>query len=416
MQHDETFLTLLSSQRELLTRLNMENNQRRIAATAPAAAGYGRPQRQYYYPSAALHQQFACPPTAVAAGAILPPHLRHHPNAGPVAPHYGMMSGYHDSMMRVPTNRGIDDRAVPEQRTEADILGSSRRMSLGMASLRPYPINYQQHDAIEEYGAGGAAEGKASPGAFARRRTKFEDMSFPSGPSEQQRRLSLLPGLALDCSEAGAGGFLKRDKLDDADCCHTLKPKKKRRLSSLGFLSSSFFEDNLKDASEHGSVALMMRRGSLGSCNLDVDAGIQPLPFASKHEEDKEEKEEDDDENVIQVIVDGDADSDDEDYEAEATGTAAKPASSTTAGRTCQKAAVVDPFKLKEALEKFTKSMEMSQKSQQAIHDWDRKMGLKRSHSKTMRQSTRSRKKLRTNFKKEIASIISSVTNSKKKN
>jgi hypothetical protein len=49
-------------------------------------------------------------------------------------------------------------------------------------------------------------------------------------------------------------------------------------------------------------------------------------------------------------------------------------------------------------LNKFRVSMERSQKSQQDIHDWDRKMGLKRSHSKTMRLTTRSRKKLRATF------------------
>jgi len=39
-------------------------------------------------------------------------------------------------------------------------------------------------------------------------------------------------------------------------------------------------------------------------------------------------------------------------------------------------------------------SMEKSKASQIAIHDWDRKMGLRRSHSQTMRNSSRSRKKL----------------------
>jgi len=43
----------------------------------------------------------------------------------------------------------------------------------------------------------------------------------------------------------------------------------------------------------------------------------------------------------------------------------------------------------------FVIAMEKSMKSQQDIHDWDRKMGLKRSHSKTMRLSMRSRNKLR---------------------
>jgi len=39
-------------------------------------------------------------------------------------------------------------------------------------------------------------------------------------------------------------------------------------------------------------------------------------------------------------------------------------------------------------------SMEKSRLSQTAIHNWDRKMGLRRSHSQTMRNSSRSRKKL----------------------
>uniref|UniRef100_A0A7S2HJ52 Uncharacterized protein n=1 Tax=Helicotheca tamesis TaxID=374047 RepID=A0A7S2HJ52_9STRA len=38
--------------------------------------------------------------------------------------------------------------------------------------------------------------------------------------------------------------------------------------------------------------------------------------------------------------------------------------------------------------------MDMSEKSEQEIHDWDRNMGLRRSHSKTMRATARSRKKL----------------------
>ena len=53
----------------------------------------------------------------------------------------------------------------------------------------------------------------------------------------------------------------------------------------------------------------------------------------------------------------------------------------------------------------FEKAMEKSQVSQQKIHDWDRKMGLKRSHSKTMRLSSRSRKKLRHQMKKDITQL-----------
>jgi hypothetical protein len=65
----------------------------------------------------------------------------------------------------------------------------------------------------------------------------------------------------------------------------------------------------------------------------------------------------------------------------------------------------IDLTQLKSTMEDFSSAMENSTKSQQDIHDWDRKMGLKRSHSKTMRLSMRSRKKLRLILKKEINSL-----------
>ena len=66
------------------------------------------------------------------------------------------------------------------------------------------------------------------------------------------------------------------------------------------------------------------------------------------------------------------------------------------------------PEIVKSTLEGFSTAMEKSTKSQQDIHDWDKKMGLKRSHSKTMRLSMRSRKKLRGILKKEINSLVTS--------
>jgi hypothetical protein len=57
---------------------------------------------------------------------------------------------------------------------------------------------------------------------------------------------------------------------------------------------------------------------------------------------------------------------------------------------------------IKSTMEGFQSAMEKSAKSQQDIHDWDKKMGLKRSHSKRMRESSRSRKKLRALTKKEF--------------
>ncbi|KAG7356604.1 hypothetical protein IV203_001290 [Nitzschia inconspicua] len=67
----------------------------------------------------------------------------------------------------------------------------------------------------------------------------------------------------------------------------------------------------------------------------------------------------------------------------------------------------VDLPTLSTMIKMFTGAMESSAKSQQDIHDWDRKMGLKRSHSKTMRLSMRSRKKLRAIMNKEMATIKS---------
>ena len=45
-------------------------------------------------------------------------------------------------------------------------------------------------------------------------------------------------------------------------------------------------------------------------------------------------------------------------------------------------------------LPQLASAMEASQTSQQCIHDWDRKFGLRRAHSKTMRESSRSRIKV----------------------
>jgi hypothetical protein len=59
-------------------------------------------------------------------------------------------------------------------------------------------------------------------------------------------------------------------------------------------------------------------------------------------------------------------------------------------------------------LSRFVTSMENSAKSQQVIHDWDRTMGLKRSHSKTMRLTMRSRKKLRQLLKKDVNHLAKS--------
>jgi hypothetical protein len=64
-----------------------------------------------------------------------------------------------------------------------------------------------------------------------------------------------------------------------------------------------------------------------------------------------------------------------------------------------------EPVMLVKELTALDGAMAKSQESQQRIHDWDKKMGLKRSHSKTMRLSSRSRKKIRVLIKRELSSI-----------
>jgi hypothetical protein len=153
--------------------------------------------------------------------------------------------------------------------------------------------------------------------------------------------------------------------------------KKRRRLSSIGFLSSTFFEDHLK-ASRHSIVDL------------------------SSHKQSESKK------VVKEVIADGGDDSDSEDEFAEEVEEEESPSPREPTEESSQTPIPtlnVDPEKARLLMEAFGTAMEKSQKSQQDIHDWDRQMGLKRSHSKTMRQTTRSRKKLRATFKKDFGAV-----------
>jgi hypothetical protein len=165
------------------------------------------------------------------------------------------------------------------------------------------------------------------------------------------------------------------DRLDVMD--HTVMKRKKRRLSSLGFLSASFFDDHLKVESRRTSFLLTT---------------VKP-----------------EDEHVEHVTVDRDADSDDEEaIKLTVPANIDEPLSIDQFLQPCSPEPV-HPFHTKFFVQAFTSAMEKSQKSQQDIHNWDRKMGLKRSHSKTMRQSSRSRKKLKTVLKKEIATFATDM-------
>jgi hypothetical protein len=145
-----------------------------------------------------------------------------------------------------------------------------------------------------------------------------------------------------------------------------------RRMSNLGALSSSFFEDHDKTA----------RRESIASV----------ASFASVASAHDVEKNESDDASAISEI--GHDDREDDNIRQLTSGPIIE----------CAFPALV-ASDIKEIMEAFTESMMRSQKSQQAIHDWDKKMGLKRSHSKTMRLSMRSRKKLKTMIKKDVGAL-----------
>jgi hypothetical protein len=143
------------------------------------------------------------------------------------------------------------------------------------------------------------------------------------------------------------------------------KMKRKRRLSNLGYLTPSFFDDYAK-ANRRGSMASI---ASFAASNHD-----------SNHDGS-------DDEDSVLSNMSGEIGFD-----------SLGPAVVLSNDRIN-----LTTIDLKETVEAFNESMTRSQRSQQAIHDWDKKMGLKRSHSKTMRLSMRSRKKLKLMIKKDMS-------------
>lgn len=147
--------------------------------------------------------------------------------------------------------------------------------------------------------------------------------------------------------------------------------KSKRRRSSLGLLSdvALLFEDDPKEAT---------RRLSLSN---------SPLRFAKAAVADSGHARAGDSNGVSQQAPEGES----------------------TFPNPVRLDPRVDLPTLKGKIETFAMAMDKSTKSQQDIHDWDRKMGLKRSHSKTMRLSMRSRKKLSMTMKKEMTTIYSAT-------
>jgi hypothetical protein len=281
MQHDEAFLSLLSSQRELLNQLNMGNMTRR---------------------GAQAHVEDQSRTSGGGGGSLL-----------------------------APESRGLTNKSISERRPSMDMLfAMSKRFSMGMG--------YDQ-----------------SQGTFP---------SFPGDPYQREADVR-----NFDDHDVASTKYKTREKLDaqqDEQHTHT----KKRRLSSLGFISSSFFEDHMKDT-RRDSTDFLSHPSVADMPNDSHDADSVHL---ENDEDDEEEKEQD----AVSL----------EPFE-------------------MSENSKCSPAEAKTVMQGFSSAMEVSQKSQQAIHDWDKKMGLKRSHSKTMRLSARSRKKLRATFKKEINALTS---------
>jgi hypothetical protein len=282
MQHDEAFLSLLSSQRELLNQLNMGNMLRR-AEQAPA------------------EEQIRT--EGGGGGSLL-----------------------------APESRGLTNMSIAERRSSMDMLFTmSKRFSMGMG--------YDQSQGTYPSYTGDLYQGEAD-------------------------------GQNFDDRDAAATKYKIREEKVDAHQDEPHSHKQKRRLSSLGFISSSFFEDHLREVRRNSTDFLSQ------PCVDDMPN--DPQDDDSVHIENNEDDEEEREQDAVSLEPFG-----------------------MTEHSKCS------PTEFKTTMQGFASAMEVSQKSQQAIHDWDKKMGLKRSHSKTMRLSARSRKKLRASFKKEINALSS---------
>jgi hypothetical protein len=282
MQHDEAFLSLLSSQRELLNQLNMGNMMRRAEQV-------------------------------------------------PVEEQTRTEGGGGGSLL-APESRGLTNMSIVERRSSMDMLFTmSKRLSMGMG--------YDQ-----------------SQGTY----PSYTGDLYYQGEADSQN---------FDDRDVAATKYKMKEK-GDAYQDESYAHKKKRRLSSLGFISSSFFEDHLKEARRNST--------DFGSAPSVDDMPNDPQEDDSVHLENNEDDEEERDQDAVSL----------------------EPFGMTEHSK-------YSPAEVKTTMQGFASAMEVSQKSQQAIHDWDKKMGLKRSHSKTMRLSARSRKKLRASFKKEINALSS---------
>lgn len=158
--------------------------------------------------------------------------------------------------------------------------------------------------------------------------------------------------------------------------------KKRRRLSALQ-INTDFFEDHAKTN---------LRRSSMNS--------IATFHSMASELNKRHDDEVDDDDSVISEL---DQPKEDEVLVEEEAPVGGPPSLNYAAEAPRPVYALPD---VRGIMLAFTEAITCSTKSQQAIHDWDKKMGLKRSHSKTMRLTMRSRKKLKQMIKKDVNALL----------
>ena len=181
---------------------------------------------------------------------------------------------------------------------------------------------------------------------------------------------------------------------------------------SLGFLNSSFIDD----------FAKINRRSSLATLTMNRRCSLASVgTFASEGMDQKDNENDDDDDSEISEVRCNQSSNLPPHFSLQLTVRCISSQHLMPAPRQAQsqpqpqQALLLLPWgpfhskksvpglsasKMNQVMEAFCEAMAQSHKSQQAIHDWDRKMGLKRSHSKTMRQTMRSRKKIKSMLKK----------------
>lgn len=333
MTTDDAFMNLLSSQRELLSQLNCENNADRRTTNNGYVAGLG----------GAFH--------ASIATATMPP---------------SMVMGGHQRLQQFTNHYPIvsPDRSIHNMYEPSSVDGS-RRVSLGLGN--------------DVFGTPSAMGG--------------DDLLKASGFGPDPLGFDIMPHASFP---AGTTPKSTKERQKDDWGLDDIFLVKKRRMSNAGLICALFSEDsqqqNQLQLLENSIQAY--RRHSLSSLADGLELSTFPESNVLEEQEDPMVEWQQD---MMEPLARH----------------SSRPhphnPSPVVPKQQLPKAKIepMGPNEARTVLMALHVAMEKSQKTQQDIHDWDRTMGLKRSHCKTMRLTTRSRKKLRQMLKKQINALNS---------